>query len=200
MKTETRPTFSKGFDNYACADESISVEIAGITYTATIEHDCDTHINDDDTHNIDQAVTGCNEEQQAKLLEARNAWVNNKWFYCGIVLSASISASKGGVDLDISAALWGIECNYPGSDNSYLLEVANELLEDAIKQAVENLTCVVESLTGVDPNLISKAPAMLNMLKLFCRTLSNDPNDYPDMQLFRITEDLVNKARTLIIQ
>ena len=191
-----KPTFSKGFDKYACVDDSIRVEINGIRYAATIEFDHDTHINDDDTHNIDQAVTGCNEEQQAKLLEARNAWVNNKWFYCGIVLSAA----KAGVDLDISASSWGIECNYPGSDNSYLLETANELLEDAIQQAEENLACVVESLTGVDATLISKAPAMLNMLKLFCRTLSNDPNDYPDLQLFRMTEDLVNKARTLIIQ
>ena len=196
MKTETKPVFPKGFDTYACVDESINIEINGILYTATIEFDHDTHINDDDTHDIDQSVTGCNDEQQATLLDARKAWYKDDWFYCGIVLSAS----KAGVDLDVFASTWGIACNYPGSDNSYLLEVANELLEDAIKQAVENLTCVVESLTGVDPNLISKAPAMLNMLKLFCRTLSNDPNDYPDLQLFRMTEDLVNKARTLIIQ
>jgi hypothetical protein len=27
-----------------------------------------------------------------------------------------------------AASLWGIEANYPGADNSYLTEVANELL------------------------------------------------------------------------
>ena len=33
------------------------------------------------------------------------------------------------------ASLWGVEANYPGSDNAYLTEVANELLPEALDVA-----------------------------------------------------------------
>lgn len=60
--------------------------------------------------------------------EALRAWCNDEWRWVGVV----VSVSYAGVMLSKHAAsLWGIECNYPGSDNSYLLEVANELLEEA---------------------------------------------------------------------
>ena len=50
----------------------------------------------------------------------------------GIVLSVSLE----GVTLDDHAAsLWGVEANYPGSDNAYLTEVANELLPEALDVA-----------------------------------------------------------------
>jgi len=38
-----------------------------------------------------------------------------------------------------AASLWGIEANYPGTDNSYLIEVANELLPEAVAIARETL-------------------------------------------------------------
>ncbi|KJS27194.1 MAG: hypothetical protein VR75_04115 [Hyphomonadaceae bacterium BRH_c29] len=41
------------------------------------------------------------------------------------------------------ASLWGIETNYPGTDNSYLTEVANELLPEAIAAGRETLTRLV---------------------------------------------------------
>ena len=57
------------------------------------------------------------------------AWRKDEWFYCGIVLSVS----REDVVLDSHAAsLWGIEANYPDSDNSYLNTVANELLPEAL--------------------------------------------------------------------
>ena len=57
------------------------------------------------------------------------AWRKDEWFYCGIVLSVSLA----GVELDANAAsLWGIEANYPGSDNAYLTATANDLLGDAL--------------------------------------------------------------------
>jgi len=99
--------------------------------------DEDSHVDDDDVHNTDQSVTGCNDEQFAALLKSREAWFKNEWFYCGIVLSVS----KNGVLVDDHAtSLWGIECNYPVDrsivlPNSYLTEVANELLPQAIEQA-----------------------------------------------------------------
>ena len=36
---------------------------------------------------------------------------------------------------DFDHALWGIEGNYPGADNSYFREVANENLHDALADA-----------------------------------------------------------------
>jgi len=51
---------------------------------------------------------------------------------CGVILSVAID----GLTLDDHAAsLWGIEANYPDSDNAYLSEAANELLSEAIAEA-----------------------------------------------------------------
>lgn len=122
--------FTKKFDRYACEGDSIECTIDGFDAVARIVRDNDAHIDDDDCHNIDQKVTGCNEEQQAKLLDARKAYMNDEWFYCGIV----VDVSKRGIKLG-SASLWSIECNYPDSDNDYLSEVANELLPEAIADA-----------------------------------------------------------------
>jgi hypothetical protein len=128
--------FTQKFDTYVCLGDTITCEAEGFTFTARIEHDPDYHIDNDDCHNVDQEVTGCNEAQQKKLIEAREAWRNNDWFYCGIV----ISVSRNGVELnDHAASLWGIECNYPGSDNAYLSECANELIDDAVEAAREAL-------------------------------------------------------------
>jgi len=124
--------FTKGFDSYVCEGDTIECEVDGFTVQATVERDIDYGIDDDDSHNEDQSVTGCNDEQQAKLIEAREAWFDNEWFYCGIVLRVL----RNGVELDDHAAsLWAIDCNYPGSDNSYLLQVANELLPEALNSA-----------------------------------------------------------------
>ena len=60
------------------------------------------------------------------------AWRKGDWFYCGIVLSVTLE----GVTLDAHvASLWGVEANYPGSDNTYLTEVADELLPEALDTA-----------------------------------------------------------------
>jgi len=121
--------FTEGFDKYACAGDSIQGKLNGYDLEARIVHDLDYHIDDDDCHNTDQAVTGCDDEQQARLMQAREAWFNDEWFYCGIV----VSVSRNGHLLDAHAAsVWGTECNYPESDNAYLLELANELAEEAM--------------------------------------------------------------------
>lgn len=68
--------------------------------------------------------------------EAMRAWCRNKWHWCGIVLSIA----KNGITLDDHAtSLWGIELNYPGSDNSFLLTVANELLDEAIQVGTSHM-------------------------------------------------------------
>jgi len=40
-----------------------------------------------------------------------------------------------------------------------------------------------------DARLITAAPELLSVLIHFERVLSDDPDDYPDMQLFRIMQD-----------
>jgi len=144
MKTPgQKPAFKAGFDKYACTGDTITGTLNGYDLTARIEYDQDISIDDDDTHNINQAVTGCDDEQQEKLLEARGAYARGDWFYCGIV----IAASRNGVLIDDHAAsLWGIECNYPGSDNSYLLEGANEMAGEAVEQADKERARIVAAL------------------------------------------------------
>jgi hypothetical protein len=65
------------------------------------------------------------------------AWERDEWWYVGV----AVTVSKNGVQLTgrYDHALWGVDCNYPGSDNSYLLEVANENLSEAVGAAKAKL-------------------------------------------------------------
>ena len=66
--------------------------------------------------------------------ESMKSWCENEWHWCGVVLSVS----KGNVEiLDHAASLWGIECNHPNGNNNHLMDVANELLDEAITNAEE---------------------------------------------------------------
>ncbi len=68
-------------------------------------------------------------DAQAKAEAIMEAWREDEWFYCGIVLSVSLD----GVMLDQNAAsLWGVEANYPDTDNANLTEIACGLLPEAI--------------------------------------------------------------------
>ena len=67
----------------------------------------------------------------------KRTWHRDEWHYVGVVLSVS----KHGITLDNNAAsLWSIDMNFPGSDNSYLTEVANELLDEALGTAKAKLS------------------------------------------------------------
>jgi len=135
--------FNSTFDNYVLVGESITTTVDGLEVSATIGIDFDTSIDDGDCHNIDQAVTGCDDKQQAKLLQAREDYYNDKWFYCGVVLSVR----KNGILIDDNAAsLWGIECNYTDSDNSRLTAVANELLPEALEVGKKSLAEMINKL------------------------------------------------------
>jgi len=76
-------------------------------------------------------------EAQTKAEAVMEGWRKGDWFYCGIVLSVSL---EGVMLTSDAASLWGIEANYPETDNSYLTEIANELLPEAIAVAREALT------------------------------------------------------------
>lgn len=121
--------FDGKFGPYCCEGDSIECVVEGLRIVARIIRDTDSHIDDDDSHNVDQSVTGCDAEQQRRLLAARKAWFDDEWFYCGVELSVYLDSTPLA---EFAASLWSIECNYPGSDNSYLTEVANELLPEAL--------------------------------------------------------------------
>lgn len=77
--------------------------------------------------------------------EYLQSWCRDEWHYVGIVLSVS----KGDDTLDSHAAsLWGIACNLPNRDNSYLLDLANELLDEAVEKGKESLEALVSRLTA----------------------------------------------------
>ena len=123
--------FTDNFDDFAISGESITCVLAGVTYTATIEHDGDSGIDDDDCHNPDQSVTGCDNEQHARLLECREAWFNDQWWFGYVTLSAE---TADGWSKDNLGSLSGIEVNYPDGNNNYLKEVANELLREYLAE------------------------------------------------------------------
>jgi hypothetical protein len=93
--------------------------------------------------------TGTAGERAARAAErdfrVLQAWCDDTWFWCGIV----VTVSRENVQLtpDYGAALWGIECNYPDGDNSYLSQIANELLDEALAEARARLT----ALCGCEP-------------------------------------------------
>jgi hypothetical protein len=78
-------------------------------------------------------------DAMAKAEAVMKAFDAGEWFYVGV--RVAVSLQRDGYD-EISlgeARLYGVECNYPGSDNSYMLVVANELLREALGYAKEAL-------------------------------------------------------------
>lgn len=62
--------------------------------------------------------------------ERLRAWCNDGWNWCGVV----VTASRAGVELG-TASLWGIESDA----GAYLVEVANELADEALAEAADKL-------------------------------------------------------------
>jgi len=126
-------TNQEKFDTYVCIGDSIDIYRDGKRYTAILEFDEHYRIDDDDCHNTDQSVTGCDDEQFERVLACRQAWFDNEWLYCGVTLYGYGVNSQGCEEIDDFpiASLWGIEANYPGSDNSHLTGVALQLAEES---------------------------------------------------------------------
>ena len=119
--------FTKKFGKVAYVGDTVEFSKGNYRIVAKVENDGDYNIDDDDSHNPDQSVTGCDDEEQIKLLAAREAWNRDEWGYCGIVLSLWL----GKIEVnDHIASLWGIELGYPGSDNAYLNEVSETLARE----------------------------------------------------------------------
>ena len=64
--------------------------------------------------------------------ETLRSWENGEWGYVGIIISAE---QDDGWSKDHLASLWGLDMNYPypgrRGPNTYLTQVANELLQEA---------------------------------------------------------------------
>lgn len=134
--------FTKGFGSYVVHGDKIETESGPFEVVARITYDESASIEDTDSHQEDQKGgqwwprwPGW-EKAYDRAMDARAAYFRQEWFYCGIVLSVSVD----GIEIaDHAASLWGIGANYPGGDNAYLTEVANELLPEAIEVARERL-------------------------------------------------------------
>jgi len=152
-------TFTDSFDAFVCEGDAITCEKDGYCVTARIARDDCPDAPDERQDGFWPSLykdapgfigSGPNHRQrfaeaQARAEEIMRAWRDDDWFYCGIVLSVALE----GVTLERNAAaLFGIEANYPGSDNAYLTEVAQELLPDALdagRAAARRLCAALET-------------------------------------------------------
>ena len=123
--------FTKGFDKYACEGDTITCEHDGFTLVATIHRDSDAIPETDSAYALDKAIV--------------DAWYQDEWFYCGVAVTAYCDEIK--LTGTYEHALWGIECNFPGSDNSYLRDVANDYIPDAIESAKAKIRMLVQKMT-----------------------------------------------------
>ena len=139
-------TFTQKFDDYVCIGDSITCTVDGYTVTAQIAHDETPDAPDQRQDGFwpslypnDSGFIGAGngwrdrfDTAHARAERVMAAWKNDEWYYCGVILSVALE----GITLDrFAASLWGIEANYPDSDNAYLTEVANELLSEALEAA-----------------------------------------------------------------
>ncbi|RAN36574.1 hypothetical protein [Hyphomonas sp. GM-8P] len=139
-------TFTERFGSFVCPGDTITCEAGGFTIMAAIVlDDCpdapdqrqdgfwpSLYINDPGFIGPGNGFRERFAKAQAEAETVMEGWRKGDWFYCGIVLSVALE----GVTLDTHAAsLWGVEANYPGSDNAYLTEVANDLLPEALDTA-----------------------------------------------------------------
>ena len=145
--------FSERFEDYVCIGDTITCQIDGYTLTARLVYDECTdrpdQRQDEFWPSLDPKEAGWIgpdktqsefEHEYAKATGIMRAWEKDEWFYCGIVLSVA----RSGVQLDSHAAsLWGIEANYPNTDNSYLSQIADELLPDALKAGAKALARLI---------------------------------------------------------
>ena len=139
-------TFTQKFDDYVCIGDAITCTVDRYTVTARIAYDDPPDAPDERQDGFwpslypnDAGFIGAGngwrdrfDTAQAKAEAVMAAWKNDEWIYCGIILAVAID---GLVLTDHAASLWGIETNYPDSDNAYLAEAANELLLEAITEA-----------------------------------------------------------------
>ena len=139
-------TFTKKFDTFVCEGDAISCEANGLDVTARIHRDdCRDRPDQRDCgfwpslYKDAPGFIGPGKnfrdrfaKAQARAEAIMTAWEAGDWFYCGVVLSVECD---GVMIEEHAASLWGVEANYPDTDNSYLRQVANDLLPEALAAA-----------------------------------------------------------------
>lgn len=145
------PMFTKGFENgfnkHVSEGDSITCTVDGFVCTAAVYRDPESSSPDSmqdgfwpllDPKDAGYIGKGKGKKalarEMAKAKRIYKAWERGEWWYGGV----AVTVSKAGVLLTPKKhyySVWGIECNYPSSDNSYLLQVANSLLDDALEDA-----------------------------------------------------------------
>lgn len=115
MNTDTLPCFAP-FDTFTCVGDTRSVDVGPFTIQARIEADTDTRPSYSEFYDAEHIA----------------AWERDEWCFVGVVLRVYVD----GIELlDHAASLWGVECNFPGCDNAYLTDIANDILADAVVEA-----------------------------------------------------------------
>lgn len=152
--------FTERFHSFVCEGDSLTCEAAGFEIIARIVRDDCSDAPDERQDGFWPSLykdapgfigAGNNHRERFAQAQARaeavmEAWRKGEWFYCGIVLSVAFE----GVELERHAAsLWGIEANYPDSDNAYLTDVANELLPEALDAGRTVLARLTASATAL---------------------------------------------------
>lgn len=83
--------------------------------------------------------TGTKGQQAARAAEADferlRRWCNDHWWWCGVVLTVASADEDLGILDEHAASLWGIESDA----GDYLIDVANELISEALKHGREML-------------------------------------------------------------
>lgn len=118
------------FNAFACIGDSIQWENGGFDFSARLEFDGDTDI----------------EDFECFSKKSINSWKNDEWFFVGVVVSVELN---GVLLSDHSASLWGIECNFPSrrkNPNKYLSEVAKELEGEAMSEAILQREKIIKAL------------------------------------------------------
>lgn len=157
--------FTERFNSFVCAGDAITCETGGFIVSARIIPDDCPDAPDQRQEGFwpslykdapgfigepdEELVRGTNSPANGNNFRARFAkaqaeaealmagWRKGEWFYCGVVLSVSLE----GVELAPHAAsLWGLEANYPGSENEALTRAANTLIPEALAEAGRVLT------------------------------------------------------------
>lgn len=154
--------FTQKFGRFVGEGDTITCEVDGFTCTATLYHD-DNNTPPDKRQDgfwpsLDPEDAGCIgprskrtlQRHMARAKEVMRAWEHDEWHYYGV----AVTVERDGVQLTgrYDHALWGNEGNYPGSDNSYLTEVTNDLLPEALDDARAKIAKLARLCRGMAPS------------------------------------------------
>lgn len=157
--------FTTDFKPYTCDNDTITCTVDGFDCVATIRHDLDSSAPDamedgfwPSLNPRDAGYIGDGKTQadmypfMAQAHAVMDAWKRDEWWYVGVAVTVSRASVK--LTERYSHATWGIECNYPQSDNTQLRVFANDLLPDALKSARAKLAelCGITNMTPCPQN------------------------------------------------